>query len=288
MHNLGKIAMSSHPEAVSAGTRDTEVDRTAVEEVDYLAVAPSREADSELSLRSVDIYLPDQPVGVNGQPFRINIDEKRLMTAINEVAESHGGMKDLYPRQLVVELVPGQSTVELGEDLQPKITNLSENEQPPVLSMFKDGGTAININIPGELKSAEYSDTELIELLTRQANKDLLIALGQNLKAKDRYHVGLRLSGLAIAIAAGEGVGIAFSEDVLQMLGRGAGGALVGGAVAFGGLLAYDKARWGENVNNLPAWAVRKSRSFQEMHWQLEKTAKVGPIISLEAIAQEQ
>lgn len=276
----------SRAEAVSLGAGTTEqlAEQAAVRDI---VTSPPRPADAELTLRSMDIYLPDSPLSVNGQAFRINVDEEKLAAAVNAVAENYEGRRDFYPKQLVVELVPGQSTVELGEDLQPKITNPGESEEPPVLSPFKGGGTAINITLPGELASTEYSEAGLVELLTRHANKDLLVALGQNLKAQKRFHVSLRVSGLAIGVAAGEGAGIALSEDTLQMLGRGTGGALVGGAVVVGGMFALDRARWGD-IKNLPAWAVRKSRNFQKVHWQLEKTAKAGPIISLEAIPVEE
>ncbi len=276
-------------EAVQPGVgyQEGAIEQVAVR-ADEAVDSPSRPADAELTLRSMNIYLPDGPLSINGKPFSVSVDEEKLTAAVNKVAEFHVGREDLYPRQVVVDLTAGQSTVELGEDLQPKITKPEGAKQEHLLRTFKDGGTAVTITLPSELASSEYSDSGLVELLTRQANKDLLIALGQNLQARRKFRAGLRVSSLVLVMAAGEGAGIAISDTWDQMLGRGAGGALVGGALAVGALLAANRARWGD-MNNLPAWTIRKSRDYQKIHWQLEDTAKQGPIISInEQVEAEQ
>lgn len=250
--------------------------------------SPSRPADAELALRSTELYLPTEPVNINGQPFNISIDQERLTKAINVVAENtHTGTHDLYPRQLVVGISTGQSTVKIGEDLQPKIVSPSKSEKPPILTAFEDGGTSINITLPSELASAEYSETGLVELVTRQANKDLLVALGQNLQAKRKFHFGLRMSSIVLAMGAGEGVGIATSDNILAMIGRGTGGAVLGGIVGIAGVIAHDKLKW-RNPDNYDKWAVKKARDYQEIDWYLEETAKEGSIISLHATQAEQ
>ena len=279
----------SSAEIVGAGVIPT-TERVAAEAVSIqeAVASPSRPADAELTLRSMEVYIPTEPVNINGQLFNVAVDQEKLIRAINKVAETTvPGTHSLYPRQLVVEASTGQSTVGIGEDLQPKITDTSKDKKTPTLTTFEDSGTSLNITVPSELASTEYSERGLVELVTRQANKDLLIALGQNLQANKKIHLGLRMSSLVLAAGTGEGVGIATSDHWLQMLGRGTLGAVVGAAAGITGVLAADKLRWGKQDNFSP-WAIRKSRDYQKIHWQLEKIAKEGSIISLNALQAEQ
>ncbi len=259
------------------------------ESVQEAVASPARPADAELTLRSMEVYVPTEAVNINGQLFSVSIDQAKLAKAVNTVAESTStnAAHDLYPRQLVIDVSLGQSTVAIGEDLQPKTTNPNEDDTTPTLTTFEDGGTSVNITLPSELVSTDYSEAGLIELVNRQANKDLLVALGQNLEAKRKFHFGLRIAGLVVAMGTGEGLGIALSDKWLDMLERGTLGVLAGGILGVSSILAADKFR-GRDPDNFRTWAVKKSRDYQGIHWGLKKIAKEGPIISLNAVQAEQ
>ena len=278
----------SSAEIVGAGFIPT-TERVAAEAVviQEAVASPAREADAELTLRSMELYIPTEPVNINGQLFRVAVDQKKLTRAINIVAEPNHGLDYLYPRQLVIGASAGQSTVVIGEDLQPKITDPSEDDRTPILTTFEGGGTSVNITLPSELTSTEYSEAGLVELVTRQANEDLLVALGQNLQAKRKFHFGLRISSVMLAMGTGEGVGIALADTLPKMIGYGLGGVAIGGFAGTYGLIGSDKLRWG-NSKNLPSWAVKQSRDYEKVHSQLEKIAKERSIISLSAVQAEQ
>lgn len=278
----------SSVEAITAGVIPGHTaERVEAASVQEAVSSPSRPADAELTLRSMELYTPTDPMTINGQPYNVSIDKDKLTTAINIVAETtFTASNGLYPRQVVIGVSTGHSTIAIGEDLQPKITDPSDGKKTPTLTTFKDGGTSVNITLPSELTSTDYSESGLVELVTRQANKELLVAIGQNLKAKRKFHFGMRMSSLVLAAGTGEGVGIATSDNVLVMLGRGTLGAVIGGAAGIAGVLVADRLRWGKKDDFLP-WAIKKSRKYEKIDWRLEKLAKEGSIITLNAVQAE-
>lgn len=277
-------------EGIQSGVlvRDTAGEQAAVQ---HTVANTDSQAVAELVLRSTSVYLPSRPLTINGKPFTVSMDGTRLtgaVTAVSEYPQGTAAYPDLYPRQISVELLRGLTEVNLGDDSHPVINQQARVEPQPMLRKLKTGGTALNIIMPGEVRSDDYTEEGLTELLTRQVNKDLLIALSQNVDAKRRFRIGWKMSGIALSASIGEGVGIALSNNWTSMVEAGIIDAAIGGAAYIAGVLVYTRVVRGSlDEDSLPNYAVRKSRDYQKIHRLLEKTSKAGPIISIKPTTVE-
>ncbi len=273
--------MSSGAEAVNAGVVPAEENEAqATAGALERAKTPDRAADTEIPLRSMAIYLPETPVNINGHPYQVILDEARLVKAVNIAAESGpAGSKNLNPKQLVISY---------GETLPSQLAELDAIDQQPLLMLHNEGGSAIHIIIPGEVAKSSVTPNDLASLIAQSANRDLLTAIGQTIKAKSKLGISLRLTSAAVSMATGEGVGIATAENATAMLWRGSIGALVGGAAMIAVLLANDTAQ--KSGGDWSNWAVKKSRrkvKKPDYYFGLQEMYEREPIISLHTLEAE-
>jgi cytochrome c biogenesis protein ResB len=244
---------------------------------------------SELALRTLEVLTPDQPIKLNGALFDVSIDEPRLKRAVNVVAENQTvAQLGLRPRRVVVDTVFGRSNVEFNKGFQPTVIEHAATERAPLLTTCENG-TSVNVTLPSDMISTSYTTDGLVEFVTAQANQDLIVGLGQNLKAKDRFHPGLDKLTMVLMTGTGEGVGIAISDDKWQeMLARGSGLAFAGLVLAVSGVIFAQRLKWGSYWSQFPAWAIGKSSDYEDIHTKLASIAREDPIISLKPVETDQ
>lgn len=235
---------------------------------------------SELALRPVDLVLPREPLYINGQPHSVNVDEERLTTALNVVAEDTC-RRAFIPRQLVIDLHEGDSTLGYDEGIRPRIV-APEEDIPPLVSQYGEKGSSLHIMLPSGLADTRHTDLGLAELVARQANQDLLVALSQNARANHKLDPSLRLSALALGAVGGETTGVILSDTWDEVLGKGSVGALLGSVLVITGLIILDKIRG--RAPNSSQWAIERSRGDKKIHWLLSKTAEGKPLITIEPV----
>ena len=261
-----------------------------------LAPTLGRQPDTEITLRSMPVYLPEEPVSINGRLYEVTLDEARLAAAVN-VAVNYGASRysgRLNPTRLVVGLNPGEAVLALGEDSLPEILETDGENSKPLLSYRGKGkGTAINLTVPQTLESSEFSADGIAKLATRSLNGDLLTALEQIRNSKRKHRWGLKLGSIAAAMATGEGIGIATAESSVSMAERGIYGAVVAGivtAAAIGAKGDIQAWRAGDaDSRGYTRWAIKKARSqVKDAHnrRQFREIYREEPIISLKAVKQ--
>lgn len=285
----------SSAEAINAGVGTVEVAPTVAGQLETLI--PDRAVTGEVALRTMAVYLPEEPISINGEPYTFRYDEARLASAVNVVAElEHGNSQAIYPRQLVVELDPKKSVLELGEDSLPAV-NKKNGEDSRLLLMPKQKGTAIHLTLPREVVSSELTVEGAAKLVTRSLNHDLFTGLEENFRARKSLRPTWRFVSIAAAMGTGEGIGIALADKATTMLEYGSAGLAVG-ALAAGTVIAFEDAVRFLNVGGpgtpgaLWRWGIVKGREKvreagirQDL---LKKGYNQGPIISLEAVGQEE
>lgn len=252
---------------------------------------PSHDSDSEVALQTMVLQIPEDPIEINGSPYRIEVDEPRLAGAINHGIR-HWGNRIGYnePRSLTIDLT--------DETLPPKLAGPSEDSPKPVHDFHHNG---LRIEVPKEVIKSQYSSDELAETVQRTLNDDLELGILENQVLKD--YLGIRkflLKASAVGMAAvGEAVGVATSNgSVGEIATRGTGGAVLG-ALAVGvatlGRQIYDIQRFNTNVHpafrRLSYWRARlMKKEIDESHGKsYHRTPQLRgkPIISLVPATKE-
>jgi hypothetical protein len=226
-------------EAIAAAI-DTNVGREMTTEPPALPAVDER----LVTLDTLKLTLPAEPVTINGQPYKLEVNDFLLARAVNTANAIT--IRDDFDVSAIV--------VEYGDSLPTVLADKTE-DKPPLLF---DGKThVVKFAMPQEVAKSDTTNEELVNRYNTTLNRQLETGLLQSalMGKKLEAYVKRIYASLYVGAVGGATAGIISPEQtgrVDHLLERGTLGALGGAALALAAVVVKDKIvkpRWLKNVS---------------------------------------
>jgi hypothetical protein len=248
---------------------------------------PRSEGDREVTLQSLIVHTPEDPMVINDDPFGFGVNLDRLGYAVNVVRKAALQPGRYEPRAL---------SITLGDSLPSRYTGQTEKSEDPV---FNFSSRTLNLTAPRQIADSSRANDEIAGKVQGVMNRDLLIGLQHAYELKDARGFLKFLKGSFVVLSAvsGDAAGVVLANgDGVGNVILGAGGGAAAGAGLAGSLLlartAYNSRTLGDEYVPTAKRALARAKNKVYRHGDgvkptpdLERYFK-EPIITLEPRAE--